>query len=497
MSLHLLDHCLTFYPDVDSQQRFLATVRVPRSLASDAASAAIDAGDLETAVKLLEHGRAILWSKMKGYRYPLDSLRQVNSQLADELERISLELERLALSLESGPMDRERPNLEVQMQRNRILSAEWDKIIEQIREIEGFRHFLQAVPFSTLQTAAAEGPVILINISSYRSDAIIIHIDKPPTLVILPNVQPKHLSHLGEQLAFALEPDTPKRSSLIHPILRDLWNDIVSPVCHFLTQLAVPQGSRIWWCPTAQLCALPLHAAGLYKPTQRDFNLPDIYTSSYIPTLSALISARSSTVIDQSTVPKLLVIGQPDTEALINVQDEINDIQQLCDFVDVIVGADASHDAVIHGLQQHSWAHFACHGHLGDNSQPFHASFELHDDSHPTLLDLIQARLPNAEFAFLASCHSAAGDLNTPDETIHLAAALQFCGFRSVVGTLWEMADKAGPIVSKEFYKYMFRNSGNKVDIRDSAKGLSLAVRELRRRRAPLDCWIVLVHIGA
>jgi hypothetical protein len=205
MSFHLLDRCLIFYPDIDSQQKFLATAHT-RSLASDAASAAIDAEDLETAVELLEQGRAILWSKMKGYRYPLDPLRQVNRQLADALEKISMQLEQLALSSESGLMDHSRPNLEVQMQRNRILSAEWENIIGQIREIDGFHNFLQAVPFPTLQTAAAEGPVILINISNYRSDAIIIHIDKPPTLVTLPNVQPKHLTHLGQQLALA-QPD--------------------------------------------------------------------------------------------------------------------------------------------------------------------------------------------------------------------------------------------------------------------------------------------------
>ena len=141
---------------------------------------------------------------------------------------------------------------------------------------DGFHNFLRAVPFSTLQTAAAEGPVVLINISNYHSDAIIIHKNKPPTLVTLPNVQPEHLIHLGEQLALARQPDTPNCSTLILPILRDLWNDIVSPVCNCLSQLGVPKQSRIWWCPTSELCALPLHAAGLYEPRKPNFNLPDI-----------------------------------------------------------------------------------------------------------------------------------------------------------------------------------------------------------------------------
>ena len=497
-SLQLLDRCLISYPDVDLQQKFLATAQIPKSLASDAAAAAIDAQDLEAAVELLDQGRAILWSKMEGYRCPLDQLRQVDVQLADQFESVSVRLEHLALSSKSGPMDSEIPTSltrsEVQMRRCRILSEEWDKLIGQIRKIEGFSNFLQAIPFATLRTAAAEGPIILVNVSNYRSDAIILHIDNPPILVTLPNVQPKHLTHLGEQLALARGLDAvPNPPKLILPTLRDLWNNIVSPVHDCLTKLAVPQKSRIWWCPTSELCALPLHAAGPYQPKQK--NLPDIYTSSYIPTLSALITARSNMVVGQSIAPNLLLIGQPG-EGLENVQEEIDIIQRLGGFVDVIVGADASRDAVLRRLPQHSWAHFACHGHLGDNSQPFHASFQLHGGSRLTLLDLIQARLPNAELAFLSACHSAARDLTTPDETIHLAAALQFCGFRSVVGTLWAMADKDGPIISKEFYKYMFR-SGNKVDFRDSAEALGVATRAMRKNRVPLRRWITFVHIGA
>jgi len=498
MSLRLLDRSLISYPDVDLQQKFLATAQIPKSLASDAAAAAIDAQDLEAAVELLDQGRAILWSKMEGYRCPLDQLRQVDVQLADQFESVSVRLEHLALSSKSGPMDSEIPTSltrsEVQMRRCRILSEEWDKLIGQIRKIEGFSNFLQAIPFATLRTAAAEGPIILVNVSNYRSDAIILHIDNPPILVTLPNVQPKHLTHLGEQLALARGLDAvPNPPKLILPTLRDLWNNIVSPVHDCLTKLAVPQKSRIWWCPTSELCALPLHAAGPYQPKQK--NLPDIYTSSYIPTLSALITARSNMVVGQSIAPNLLLIGQPG-EGLENVQEEIDIIQRLGGFVDVIVGADASRDAVLRRLPQHSWAHFACHGHLGDNSQPFHASFQLHGGSRLTLLDLIQARLPNAELAFLSACHSAARDLTTPDETIHLAAALQFCGFRSVVGTLWAMADKDGPIISKEFYKYMFR-SGNKVDFRDSAEALGVATRAMRKNRVPLRRWITFVHIGA
>jgi hypothetical protein len=39
--------------------------------------------------------------------------------------------------------------------------------------------------------------------------------------------------------------------------------------------------------------------------------------------------------------------------------------------------------------------------------------------------------------------------VGTPDEVVHLASAMQFCGFRSVVGTLWAMEDVYGCDVTK------------------------------------------------
>ena len=308
----------------------------------------------------------------------------------------------------------------------------------------------------------------------------------------LPNVKPEHLTHLCGQLVSARDPAVADPSKLVSKILRDLWDDVVLPVVQYLTQLGVPKKSRIWWCPASEFFALPLHAAGTYHHQQR--NLPDMYISSYVPTVSALINARSH-MVREPIVPKLLCIGQPG-DGVSNVHDEIDSVRQLGDFVNVMVGTDVNRETVLHGLQQHSWVHFACPSHLGDdNTQPLHASFELALGSRLTLLDLIQTRLSNAELALLSSCHSSAGDPSSPDRTIHLAAALHFCGFRSVVGSLWAMED--GPMISKGFYKYIFRKPENKADFRDSAESLDLAVREMRGQGVPLEHWIRFVHIGA
>jgi CHAT domain-containing protein len=282
------------------------------------------------------------------------------------------------------------------------------------------------------------------------------------------------------------------------PILRSLWELVVFPVVDRLSTFGVAKKSRIWWCPTGQLCALPLHAAGPYRSHQS--NLPDIHISSYTPTLSSLIRARSN-VTRRLTAPNLLVIGQPNDNVEVSklplVREELRRIQGLGISFDVLLSEKANRETLIPRLQQCNWVHFACHCHQAAD-EPFLSSFELHNNERLTMADLIKARLSKAELALLSACHSAATDVrNTPDEVIHFAAALQFCGFRSVVGTLWGMFDIDGPDLAEDFYRYMFREVNGIGDFRDSAKALNHATQAMRGRRVPMDRWINFVHIGA
>jgi len=284
-------------------------------------------------------------------------------------------------------------------------------------------------------------------------------------------------------------------------ILRKLWGVVVSPVRDKLTELQVPERTRVWWCPTSTLCSLPLHAAGPYKKGQKNFL--DIYTSSYTPTLATLIRARSGT-IQGSTLPKLLVMGQPGLgdnvdEMLPGVREEIRRIHSFGDFVDVLMGDQANRQAVLSQLQEHNWIHFSCHA-IQAWDRPFESYFQLCGDEHLTLIDIVAARHPNPEFAFLSACHTAtSGDTKgTPDEVIHLAAAVQFCGFRSVVGTLWALNDNIAVDVTEAFYRQMFCRQGILVaDFRDSAKALNAVTRDMISKRIRLRDCINLIYIGA
>jgi hypothetical protein len=56
---------------------------------------------------------------------------------------------------------------------------------------------MEPLPFSQLRHAALGGPVIILNVSSYRCDALIVTFDRPPELVPLPDMSLDRASELA------------------------------------------------------------------------------------------------------------------------------------------------------------------------------------------------------------------------------------------------------------------------------------------------------------
>jgi CHAT domain-containing protein len=216
--------------------------------------------------------------------------------------------------------------------------------------------------------------------------------------------------------------------------------------------------------------------------------------------LTALITAFTHTK-PSSLLPRLLVTGQYDN-SLRNTKDEINAIVQYKKHITVtsLDKASATKDAVSKALVDHQWLHIASHGTLVPG-KPFSSYFSLAGGSHFTLLDIIRLNLPNATFAFLSACHTAEQSPGSVhDEVIHLAAAMQFCGFQSVIGTMWEMADIDGPEMAKDFYSHLFsdQNLLQCNEVGAQARALAEAIKKMRGRKGvTLERWVNFVHIGA
>ncbi|EJD02974.1 uncharacterized protein FOMMEDRAFT_156338 [Fomitiporia mediterranea MF3/22] len=481
----LLQNALTVSPTLHTQHETLAGNSDFASLALEAASYA-----------------------MRGLRSPLDQLAGINKELSDRFRDVGQRLENLATSsttLSSGltEVDNELllPNIQIRQQSfdemlllKRQLAKEQGEIINEIRRLPGFENFLAATPFNVLQRAASEGPVIVVNQCRYRSDALIVlpRADLPIVGVPLD----KHFYIDGVKMYCELlktrQQFTASSSEYevkLVEAMKMLWDRVVFKVVNKLEELGINEGSRIWWCLTDVLSALPFHAAGPFEDKDGTSKyLLDKYISSYTPTLGALINARSS---GNGGEPKVLIIG--DT-SLPSAKGEIRRIRN-CGISTKVLRAKASRDVIIEALRKTTWVHFVCHGSL--DSKPLNSSFKV-SDRGLTLLDIVQGNISNAEFAFLSACHTAEQPPGgTQDEVLHLAAAMQFSGFRSVIGLMWELLDADGPFFANAIYEYMWDCDEGEVRYNRAAAGLRQAAVDLKARGGvQTERWVNLVHIA-
>ena len=490
-ALRLLVQHLTTSP---SLPQHLSVIRsLTSSLAADAFSAGLRYQSSKKAVELFEQGRGVFWSQLIRLRSPLDDVVEygpAGRTLADEFRRLT--------SAICNAFDSPGPDQHDQVCH---LNLELQHVVSNIRELPGLSRFLLPSLFPDLQGAARGGPVIVVNASKYSCDALIVLAGEDPVHIPLSITQAnvrKLVSELQALTVLAKREDVTRDLGII---LRELWDDVVSPIVKVLLQ-HVRRQSRIWWCPTADFSLLPLHAAGPYRKSQE--NLADMFISSYTPTLSALIRTRGPNLPNPETrVKHFIAIGQaeaPKQSKLHSVGVELANIGQCIDGLATfthIEGQEASISRVTDELSKNEWVHLACHG-LPDKKQPFESAFALYD-GHLTIHRIIGRNFANAEFAYLSACHTTVGDEESPDEVIHLASAMQFAGFRSVIGTMWQVDDGETNKIAPLFYKHMVDESG-RLDHTRAAFALwktMESLKSLRSGKVPLDQRILYVHIGA
>ncbi|KAH9972516.1 CHAT domain-containing protein [Russula compacta] len=519
-AMSLMQPSLAFAPIVQVQQARLVGMGEPcERMPLDYASYQIDASDLEQAIETLERGRARLWTEMRSFRSEEQQLIISDVSLAQKFTAVNYELEGLTISAklggdtdvdpsaiggrEGGRMD---PFCRLVMKQRKLLK-ERDTLVSHIRSLPGLGNFFTPPSFDTLRSATSHGPVIIINHTRWRSDILILH-DGPPSLITTHPDFYDRANRLKDQIlssrrGYGSVLGSAERASAVRIVLADLYALVGRLVIEKLRELGIPEQSRVWWCPTSAFCFLPLHAMGPIpsrnKKVEQYFS--DLYISSYTSTLSALIDSRKPAASHTADRPSILLVAHHD-DNLRGMRKEIKAIQGLRHTqVKSLTASSATTAAAIEGLRHHRFVHLAGSVKL-EQGRPLDAPFRLYGGDRLTLLDIARCRLPDAEFAYLSASHTAelTGE-SIPDEVLHLTAAMLHCGFRSVVGTMWGMADGDGKHVCKHFYKLMFAKNKAQEGVpyhERAAKALRDAVQKLRKKKGvTTDRWVTYVHYGA
>lgn len=469
-------------------------------LGPDGAAVCLNAGAPRRAVELFEQGRGVLLGQALGARAHV-------AELAEAHPRHAAAFVALRDSLEGIPDGSGRASVDGR----RELSRKLDTELRAIRVLPGFTRFDLPPTFEELAAIAGDAPVVLLNVSPLRSDALLLTADGLD-VVPLPEATPdavreQVVAFVGalwdlEQPSLAQQPPETGEARLAK-VLAWLWDAVTGPVLARLGLGGPPAVGapwpRIWWCPSHLLTVLPLHAAGRVE-TRFDASpkaVLDRVVCSTTPSLRALVHARRTTVRQGRADERLLVVAMPETPGaadLPGIRAEAEALRELFDDeVTILMGSEATRDAVLARLARFRWAHFACHG----TSDPIAASsggllLDDHERQPFTVLDVARLALDDQELAFLSACSTARPSARLPDESIHIGAGFLLAGYRSVIATLWHVEDRAAERLTRAVYRRLAVGDAG------PAQALHEAVRRERALAAERpSTWAAHVHFGA
>ncbi|MFI7068363.1 hypothetical protein ACIBL3_45770 [Kribbella sp. NPDC050124] len=174
--------------------------------------------------------------------------------------------------------------------RRMALTREWDELVEEVRKLKGFEDFLRPPKIEDLLPAAQGGPIVVVNVSRWRCDALIVQPEGVTSVALerltLEGTTQRANEYLTRLRAVedadreviaagaAAVPDAPRSAtvryrraiealSLAETAVDDMlvepqawmWDSIAEPVLAELGYSDTPAGEteswpRVWWCPT-------------------------------------------------------------------------------------------------------------------------------------------------------------------------------------------------------------------------------------------------------
>ena len=467
------------------------------------------------AFQLLEVGRGVLANLQLELRSDIMILQATHPEVARKFEHIRDQLDQPFHGAETTG-DYSIANTSDR----RMLSNQFDDIINTIRQLEGFERFLMGPSETQLQNLAESGSIAVFNVADFRSDVFLIDRQGIRSLR-LDSLNHSDLEVYAKRFLDAVHKagakDYAHARSELDATLKWLWDVAVGPILNELgftrTLSDNETWPRLWWVGCGLLNLLPIHAAG-YHDERPPRSAIDRVISSYTPTVKFLSYSRERhDRVDASLIQRAVLIGMPKTPGhadLPFVREEIRELEKTISShnIDTTIIQDPTKAEVLLALQNHQIVHLSCHGYSSP-MDPSQSRLLLNDweKSPLTVSDIIALNVQLPQLAYLSACHTASiRDSRLLDQSIHLSSAIQLSGYPSVVGTLWQVSDRHSSAITQDVYNHMLEGT-DRLNTQRSAEGLHRAVRRLRdktrrvsdfTRTAPSNplLWAAYIHLG-
>ncbi|KAG1728418.1 hypothetical protein EDB19DRAFT_2027971 [Suillus lakei] len=216
MFFELLDAHLATLSSTTSHREAAAAFHDARILPVNAASCAICQHNLQNAIELVEQGCGQQWLLASRPRSPLEDLESTNPNLACSFSEFSKHLS----DAQGSAATTDRATADQAATEYRRCLRQWEAVVAEICNLQGFSRFLLPPSYEDLQAAARHGPVIIFIASEYSCSAIIVPTSGEPHHVPLPSVTLTDLNNLKDRFARAI-----RQASIMG--LKELWNDLI------------------------------------------------------------------------------------------------------------------------------------------------------------------------------------------------------------------------------------------------------------------------------
>lgn len=488
-------------------------------IASNLCALLLSESRLHEAVECLESGRAVIISRLLDDRSDTSGLSPQYPEIAQRYQSL---IAKFNTSLRTAEDD---CITTAEVTKRREALADLEACLQEIRAIPGYDRFLLGQTVAQMQEEIHEGYIVIVNVSTSRSDAIVMTSDSLQTIPLsnmtLGDVERWLSADWSIRKNRRREHKTKNNEFLEY--LAWLWRVCVEDI---LDHIAPPNKRthyplpRVWWIGCGLASSMPLHAAGLHTGDSEENALSRV-VSSYTPSVKTLAYARRQikhTQSNESTRDQMLIALMPttprganDTKTFDNLGGVAKEKEMLFAIVsnhmDAKVLTAPSADDVADELAICSIAHFACHGESNPHDPSSSAlvlqrtaSDGTHEQDRLSINRISQLQLRQAQIAYLSACSTADNKkVRLRDEVIHIVSGFQVAGFPHVIGSLWPVGDKECTDVASGFYSKLFEN-GSVSDFggRQVACALQEAMMAVRAQDMdmPLN-WAQFVHFGA
>ncbi|KAI1145614.1 CHAT domain-containing protein [Nemania diffusa] len=506
----LLQESISLLPSLNmgmlSPDDLRATLAQISGLSSLATSVALEVNKPPyEALMTLEVSRCIISGLFMSSKSDTTQLRLRDEKLAEEYETIRRSLVEARMVNSSNEHWRDQARIQQKILLQTLAAKE-----AEIRALDGFEFFQLPPSQQQLQDMAKDGPIIAINASRLRSDAIIIT-SKGIKSVKLVKLKYEDLEEnaavfegLGNHFRRNASVRAPKEGPKGQQALLWLWNVVVRPILE-VTELTPSR--RVWWITSGLLGQAPLHAAGNHAGGSTENTLSRV-VSTYISSIKALRYGRESALPISAGRKKTMLLVTMENNPwphhnLVTVHEETVIKNVFGRGADVVHLSHPEPEVVLKNIPLHPFVHFACHG-CSISSDPSQSGLLLVRGGQAAMLTIADLENINTQpgaVTYLSACSTAGVQVDgkLADEAIHLANIFQSLGFQHVIGTMWGADDSAAGEVAKRFYEKL--TGGGELSSLGAAQSLHEALVDYKQATVGAEAenfldWAPFIHVG-